>query len=110
MRAPRMWGVARDPRASLGRRGALGYGLMGVFRVLSVAAVESLRDDLRGTVGTWGIPRVSLYGILCAPMHAPRMWGVEVEPCASLVRQGAHGAGLVVVFSGCEPGRGDSPV
>ena len=65
---------------------------MGVFRVLSVAAVESLRDDLRGTVGTWGIPRVSLYGILCAPMHAPRMWGVEVEPCASLVRQGAHGA------------------
>ena len=54
MRAPRMWGVARDPRASLGRRGAHGDGLMGVFRALLVAAVESLRDDLRGTVCTRG--------------------------------------------------------
>ena len=42
MRAPRMRGVARDPRDSLGRRGAHGTGLMGVFRA-SVAAVESLR-------------------------------------------------------------------
>ena len=49
-----MWGVARDPRASLGRRGAHGDGLMGVFRALLVAAVESLRDDLRGTVCTRG--------------------------------------------------------
>ena len=61
MRAPRMWGVARDPRDSLGRRGAHGTGLMGVFRALSVAAVESLRDDLRGTVGTGVIHRVSLW-------------------------------------------------
>ena len=30
MRAPRMWGVARDPKASLGRRGAHRAGLMGV--------------------------------------------------------------------------------
>ena len=36
-------GVARDSRASLGRRGAHGAGLMGVFRALSVAVVESLR-------------------------------------------------------------------
>ena len=39
MRAPCMWGVARDPIASLGRRGAHGDGLMRVFSALSVAAV-----------------------------------------------------------------------
>ena len=61
MRDPRMWWVKRGSRASLGRRGALGYGLMGVLRVLLVAAVESLRDDLRGTVGTGVIHRVSLW-------------------------------------------------
>ena len=38
-----MWGVERDPRASLGRRGAHGDGLVGVFGAVSVAAVESLR-------------------------------------------------------------------
>ena len=59
MRAPRMWSLAGDPRASLGRRGAHGDGLMVVFWALSVAAVESLRNDLRGTVGTEVIPRVS---------------------------------------------------
>ena len=32
---------------------------MGVFRALSAAAVESSDDDLRGTVGTGGIPSVS---------------------------------------------------
>ena len=61
MRGPHMWGVARDPRVSLGRRGAHKAGLMGVFWALSVTAVQSLRDDLRGTVGTWGIPKVSLW-------------------------------------------------
>ena len=45
MRAPRMWGVERDPRASLGRRGAHGDGLVGVFGAVSVAAVESLQYD-----------------------------------------------------------------
>ena len=43
MRAPHIWGVARDPNASLGKRGAHGAGFMGVFRALSVAAVDSLR-------------------------------------------------------------------
>ena len=43
MRAPRMWGVARYPRASLGRQGAHGDGLMGVSRALSVATVEVAR-------------------------------------------------------------------
>ena len=47
-----MWGVERDPRASLGRRGAHGDGLVGVFGAVSVAAVESLR----GTVCAMGIP------------------------------------------------------
>ena len=41
-----MWGVERDPRASLGRRGAHGDGLVGVFGAVSVAAVESLRNSL----------------------------------------------------------------
>ena len=54
MRSPRMWGVARHPRASLGRQGVHGDGLMGVSRALSVATVESLRGSLRGTVGTGG--------------------------------------------------------
>ena len=49
VRDPRMWGVERDPRASLGRRGAHGDGLVGVFGAVSVAAVESLR----GTVARW---------------------------------------------------------
>ena len=61
MRAPRMLGVARHPRASLGRQGAHGDGLLGVSRALSVATVESLRDGLRGTVGTGVIHRVSLW-------------------------------------------------
>ena len=47
MCAPRLWSVARDPRDSLGRRGAHGAGLMGVFRALSVAVVESLRGTGR---------------------------------------------------------------
>ena len=35
MRVPaRMWGVERDPRASLGRRGARGGGLVVVFWAL----------------------------------------------------------------------------
>ena len=75
MRAPRMWGVARDPRTSLGRRGAHGDGLMGVFRALSAAAVESLHDDLRGTVGTGGIPSVSSWPPMRAharPTHVGR--------------------------------------
>ena len=56
MRAPRMWGVARDPRDSLGRRGAHGAGLMGVFRALSVAAVESLRGSLAAPCALGGSP------------------------------------------------------
>ena len=52
MRAPRMWGVERDPRASLGRQGKHWDSLVGVFGAVSVAAVESLR----GTVGAMGIP------------------------------------------------------
>ena len=48
MRAPRIWGMVLDPRASLGRRGAHGAGLRGVFRALSVAAVESLRVAREG--------------------------------------------------------------
>ena len=40
-----MWGVERGPRASMGRRGAHGDGIVGVFGAVSVAAVES-----RGTL------------------------------------------------------------
>ena len=58
MRAPRMWGVERDPRASLGRRGAHGDGLAGVFGAVSVAAVESLRGTVLApsTMAAMGIP------------------------------------------------------
>ena len=52
MRDPRMWGVALDPRASLGRRGAHGAGLVVVFWALSVAAVESLAQQ-SGITGDW---------------------------------------------------------
>ena len=51
-----MWVVARDPRDSLGRRGAHGAGLMGVFRALSVAAVESLRGSLEAPCALGGSP------------------------------------------------------
>ena len=51
-----MWGVARDPRDSLGRRGAHGAGLTGVFRALSVAAVESLRGSLAAPCALGGSP------------------------------------------------------
>ena len=51
-RAPRMWGVERDPRASLG---AHGDGLAGVFGAVSVAAVvESLRG--RAPWAPWESP------------------------------------------------------
>lgn len=39
-----MWGVERGPRASMGRRGAHGDGIVGVFG--AVSAVESLRGSL----------------------------------------------------------------
>ena len=45
---------------------------MVVFWALSVAAVESLRNDLRGTVGTEVIPRVSSWHPISAhvcPTH-----------------------------------------
>ena len=50
-----MWGVERDPRASLGRRGAHGDGLVGVFRAVSVAAVESLRGSLVNGIAPWAM-------------------------------------------------------
>ena len=52
MRAPRIWSVARDPRASLGRRGAHGADLMGVFWALLVATV--------GATGAGGAPFFSI--------------------------------------------------
>ena len=57
MRAPRMWGVERDPRASLGGRGAHGDDLVGVFGAVSVAAVESLRGSLVAPCAPWESPR-----------------------------------------------------
>ena len=37
-----MWGVERGPRASMGRRGAHGDGIVGVFGAVSVAAVDGV--------------------------------------------------------------------
>ena len=54
-----MWVVEKGPRASMGRRGAHGDDLVGVFGAVSVAAVESLRGAAwrsGGTVGTVGVP------------------------------------------------------
>ena len=45
MRASRMWGVSGEPFTSLGRRGVHGAGLVVVFWVLSMAAVESLAQQ-----------------------------------------------------------------
>ena len=95
--APRIGGMARDPRVSLGRRGAHGAGLVGVFRALSVAAVESLRVrpcvSLEAPYALGGSP-VSVYGFPCVPMRAPHIWGVARNPKASLDRRGTHGADL----------------
>ena len=57
MRAPRMWGVERDPRASLGRQGKHWDSLVGVFGAVSVAAVESLRGSLVAPWAPWESPR-----------------------------------------------------
>ena len=46
-----MWGVERDPRASLGRRGAHGDGLVEVFGASAAVAVESLRGSVWSVVG-----------------------------------------------------------
>ena len=51
IRAPRMWGMGRDPIASLGRRGAHGDGLMGMFGAMFVVAAESLRSSINGISG-----------------------------------------------------------
>ena len=45
-----MWGVERDPRASLGRRGAHGDGLVGVFGACS-GAPRGLRGGSAGVLG-----------------------------------------------------------
>ena len=45
-----MWGVERDPRASLGRRGAHGDGLVGVFGACS-GAPRGLRGCSAGVLG-----------------------------------------------------------
>ena len=52
VRVPRMWGVARDPIATLGTRGVHGFGRVVVFWALSVAAVESLCGQPGSTVCT----------------------------------------------------------
>ena len=54
MRAPRMWGVGRDPRASLGQQEAHGVGLVGVLGAVSMAAVESVRSSLAAPCGAVG--------------------------------------------------------
>ena len=51
MRIPRMWGVDRDHRASLGRRGAQGDGLVVVFWTSLVVAAESPRVAVGHPVG-----------------------------------------------------------
>ena len=50
MRATRMWGVERDPRASLGRREAHEDALVGVFRAVLVAAVGVAARQPGGTM------------------------------------------------------------
>ena len=67
MRALRIWGVARDPRASLGRRGTHGAGLMGAFRALLMAAVEARH-----------LHSVYIFSILRASQQIPsqRRWPV----------------------------------
>ena len=82
MRAPRMWGVERDPRASLGRRGAHGEGLVGVFGAVSMAAVESLRGSLVSPWGRCGNPHVSFWPPVRAHGHPTRVGD----------RKGSHGA------------------
>ena len=57
MRAPRMWGVERDPGAPLGRRGVQRGGLVVVFGGSSVVAVEPPRVALVYPVGRGGVPR-----------------------------------------------------
>ena len=66
-RVPRMWGMERDPRASLGRRGAHRGGLLVVFGAPSVVAVEPPRVALVYPVGSSGVPRE------CMTSHA-RQW------------------------------------
>ena len=67
VRVPRMWGVERDPRASLGRRGARGDGLVVVFWASLVVAAESPRVAVGHPVGREGVPRE------CMTSHA-RPW------------------------------------
>ena len=52
------------------------------------------------------VPTTPPYKTPSQPMRAPRMWGVERDPRASLGRRGAHGDGLVGVFQGGVRGRG----
>ena len=56
-RAPRMWGMERDPRAPLGRQGAQRGGLVVVFKGSLGVAVEPPRVALVYPVGRSGVPR-----------------------------------------------------
>ena len=66
MRAPRIWGMVRDPRASLGRRGAHGAGLRGGVQGVVGGRGGVVARQPGGTVCTGGIHRVSVW----LPMRA----------------------------------------
>ena len=80
VRVPRMWGVERDPRASLGRRGARGDGLVVVFWASLVVAVESAARRCVGTRRGEAVERrgaTRAYDLPCPPRGVPLVWAIK---------------------------------
>ena len=61
--------------------------------------VANIPDNVRPRRATQDYARQTpLYELLGPPVRAPRMWGVERDPKASLGSRGARGDGTLVVF------------
>ena len=98
MRASRMWGVSGEPFTSLGRRGVHGAGVVVVFWVLSMAAVESLAQQPGSNGDRESLLQSEFYGLKCATMGIPRMWAVTRDHRVPLGKRKPHRAVLVVVL------------
>ena len=91
-----MWGVERDPRASLGRREAHEDALVGVFGAVLVAAVESLRGSLAAPWAPWGSPSEFMASRARPWASHGRVWAVERDHMVPLGKREPRVGGHVV--------------
>ena len=89
-RAPRMWGVERDPGAPLGRRGVQRGGLVVVFGGSRVGGGGGAAARHLGVPGGEERCATGVYDLPCAPMGVPRVWAIEGDHMQPLGEWGTH--------------------